>query len=242
MRISVAMATYNGEPYIKEQLQSILSQLGDSDEVIVSDDGSTDATCDIVNAIAQNDIRVKLVDGPRAGLIRNFEHALSCCSGEYIFLSDQDDIWREGKVETVLWNFVMGADLVLHDAQLIDDKKHLLTSSFFSWRGTRTGYYANIIKNSYIGCCMAFKRSLLRYALPFPEEIPMHDQWIGLLAEKFGKVQLEEAVLLEYRRHEGTATVDHHGSVPAMLHNRLAMMKAIRGRVRSVRKRGVKNG
>lgn len=242
MRISVAMAAYNGGQYIEEQLQSVLSQIGEDSEVIVSDDGSTDNTRDIVLGIAAEDVRVRLVDGPQKGLIKNFENALSLCSGDYIFLCDQDDIWHADKVETVLESFENGADLVLHDAQMVDDEKHMIAASFFAWRGVRTGFAANMIKNSYIGCCMAFRKSILTLALPFPDEIPMHDQWLGLLAEKKGVVKLEERVLLDYRRHEGTATGSHHGTFSFMWNNRKNMRHAIKVRLKELANAEKKEG
>ncbi len=101
--ISVAMATYNGEKYIKEQLESILLQLENQDEVIVSDDGSTDHTLKIIESL--NDQRIKILKGPRNGVKQNFAHALSFCKGKYIFLSDQDDIWLENKVKHLLTCF-----------------------------------------------------------------------------------------------------------------------------------------
>ncbi len=231
MCVSVAMASYNGEAYIGEQLESILSQLDEGDEVVVSDDGSSDKTPEIVAAIAEQDPRVKWIEGPRKGLIYNFENALKHCSGEYIFLSDQDDIWRPGKVAAVVDALKEKATLVLHDAQMVDDEKHVLNASFFAWRGTTTGYWANIKKNSYIGCCMAFRRSLLEWALPFPEKLPMHDQWLGLLAEKTGTVYLENQVFLDYRRHEGTATTDHHSSVLKMISYRVNIIRALHERL-----------
>lgn len=236
MRISVALAAYNGEQYIEEQLTSILSQLGADDEVIVSDDGSTDRTRDIVNAIAAEDVRVRLVDGPQKGLIYNFENALSLCQGEFIFLSDQDDVWHSNKVETILEHFDNGADLVLHDAQMVDDQKHMIAPSFFAWRGVKTGYLHNLMKNSYIGCCMAFRKTVLDVALPFPENICMHDQWLGLLVEKTGAVDFENKILLDYRRHEGTATSNHHGTFRFMWNNRKEMKKAISKRLKEINK------
>ena len=90
-KISVAMATYNGEKYIKKQIESILINLNKDDELIISDDGSKDKTLDIIKSI--KDKRIKIISGPKQGVIKNFENALNNCTGEYIFLSDQDDIW-----------------------------------------------------------------------------------------------------------------------------------------------------
>ncbi len=236
MKLSVALAAYNGEAYIEEQLNSILQNLGEGDEIIVSDDGSTDGTRDIVRDLAAVDGRVKLIEGPQQGLIKNFEHAIAACDGDVIFLSDQDDAWHADKVETVLACFEeTGAVLVLHDAQMTDNERHVLSPSFFAFRGSRAGYVKNLWKNSYIGCCMAFKKELLDVALPFDDRIPMHDQWLGLLAEKRGSVAFLPKMLLDYRRHEGTATKDHHGKFSAMVSNRWNMWRAVKKRLRATK-------
>ena len=236
MKLSVALAAYNGEAYIEEQLNSILQNLGEGDELIVSDDGSTDGTRDIVRDLAAADGRVKLIDGPQKGLIKNFEHAIAACNGDVVFLSDQDDVWHADKAETVLACFEeTGAALVLHDAQMTDNERHVLSPSFFAFRGSRAGYAKNWWKNSYIGCCMAFKKELLDVALPFDDRIPMHDQWLGLLAEKRGNVAFLQKVLLDYRRHEGTVTKDHHGKFSAMVSNRWNMWRAVKKRLRATK-------
>ena len=99
--ISVCMASYNGEKYIKEQIDSILKQLSDEDELVISDDGSTDNTLSVIQSI--HDKRIKLIHNQgEHGYSRNFENALKNSKGDYIFLSDQDDVWKDNKVETIL--------------------------------------------------------------------------------------------------------------------------------------------
>ena len=98
--ISVCIATYNGEKYIKEQLDSILPQLKKLDEIIISDDKSKDKTLKIIKTL--NDSRIKIFTNPKKGLISNFENAITKSSGDYIFLSDQDDIWHENKIQFYL--------------------------------------------------------------------------------------------------------------------------------------------
>ncbi len=200
-KISVALAAYKGENFIGEQLSSILTQLADTDEVIVSDDFPQGKTKEIVLEMAEEDARIKYIEGPSKGLIMNFENAIKNCTGDYIFLADQDDVWLPDKVEKVCEEFEKGADLVLHNAMVTDKDLKITDTSFFSSHGTKTGYFNNILKNSYMGCCMAFKTELKEKILPFPESLPMHDQWIGLLAEKTGKVSLVEKPLILYRRH-----------------------------------------
>ena len=154
--ISVAMATYNGEKYIKEQLDSILSQLNEIDEIVISDDDSTDNTRNIINSF--NDKRIKLLDGPKNGVKQNFANAIENCVGKYIFLSDQDDIWENNKVERVLNTFEKEKCMcVVHDCTVFDsDTNETILDSFYDFRNSKRGVLKNILKNSYIGCCMAF--------------------------------------------------------------------------------------
>lgn len=237
MRRSVAMATYNGGAYIRRQLESVLPQLDPDDEVIVSDDGSTDDTRAIVEAIAAEDPRIRLTDGPKQGLIRNFEHALSLCRGEIIFLCDQDDVWLPGKVTACTAALKPdGVWLVLHDAHIVDGEQNRLHDSFFEWRDVREGTVRNLIKNSFIGCCMAFRRELLDVALPFPDGLPMHDQWLGMLAQLHGHVVFLKEPLLDYRRHGGNASADKHGSWGGMIRNRYRLWTVLRARQRKVKK------
>lgn len=205
-KISVALAAYKGEDFIEEQLSSILTQLKPHDEVIVSDDFPQGKTKEIVMKFAENDTRIKYIEGPGKGLIMNFENAIKHCTGDFIFLADQDDVWLPDKVEAVTEKLASGADLVLHNAMVTDGKLTVRDTSFFNSHGTKTGYFNNLIKNSYMGCCMAFRKELCEKILPFPENLPMHDQWIGLVAEKTGKVSLIEKPLILYRRHGSNMT------------------------------------
>lgn len=228
MTVSVAMATYNGIAYIQRQTASILAQLCDTDELIVSDDGSSDGTREFLGALATQDARVRVLDGPKTGVMANFANAIAACKGEWIFLCDQDDEWMPAKRDTVLTAAKQsGTVLVLHDARVVDGDGKLLHESFFTLRGSGTGFVKNLLKNSYIGCCIAFSRQLLPYILPFPAGIPMHDQWIGLQAERHGGVTLLRQPLIDYRRHGDNATAMTHGSLFAMLRSRCGMAAAL---------------
>lgn len=205
IRCSIAMATYNGELYIAEQIDSVLKNMEENDELIISDDGSSDNTREIVRTYIRNDRRISLIEGPRKGVICNFENALKHTNGEIVFLCDQDDVWADDKMEKVLAAMDNGVALVLHDAVVFQDDK-IIYPSFMQHRGSKQGVVNNIIKNSYIGCCMAFKREILDYALPFPKKICMHDQWLGLTGEIYGKSCFIEDKLLRYRRHGNNAS------------------------------------
>ena len=199
MKISVCMATYNGEKYIKEQLESILSQIGENDEVIISDDSSTDNTVEIIKSFKDN--RIKIFENQKfKSPIFNFENALNNATGDIIVLSDQDDIWKANKIETIK-KYMHNYDLVLSDADIIDEKGNILHKSFYKLNGSKNGFIKNIVKNSYLGCTMAFNKKILDKSLPFPKDLPMHDSWIGLIGEMYGKVYFIEDKLISYRRH-----------------------------------------
>ena len=201
---SVCVATYNGEKYIAEQLRSILAQLPPEDEVIVSDDGSTDQTLAVIETL--NDPRIRMVHNGTHYFRDNFENALRQAKGDIIFLSDQDDVWLPGKYERCLKE-LQDTDLVCTNSRLTDANLNVVVEDFFSIYHSGPGVFKNSINNTYYGACMAFHRSLLQYAMPFPQTHEIgHDIWLGLVAEMTGKVRFIDTPYLLYRRHELTAT------------------------------------
>lgn len=214
--VSVCMATYNGGKFIREQLESILSQLSQDAEIVIADDGSTDDTLAVVKSFG--DARIRILPAEKhLGVIYNYERSLQASKGEFIFLADQDDVWLPGKVEKVL-AALNEADLVTHDAFMLrpsDTQECSWTRSgkLSEIRPYKKGLIANWWKNCYTGNCMAFRRNVLERALPFPRNLPMHDQWLGLVAEKNFKVKSIDEPLVEYRQHHANAT--HIGNSPA---------------------------
>ena len=209
--ISVCIATYNGERYIRQQIESIVCQLNVDDEIIVSDDGSTDGTLDIVKGIG--DKRIKIIEGPgRKSPILNFECALKASKGDFIFLSDQDDIWKPDKVE-ICMKWLKTYHCVVSDAEVTDNRLKPLYPSLYAIMQVRQGHIYNTIwKNGYTGCCMAFRRNVLEASLPFPKNIPMHDIWIGnVAAYKYNVIFIPDR-LIHFRRHENTISCNGKGS------------------------------
>lgn len=215
--ISVCIATYNGEKYIKQQLDSILCQLGAEDEIVISDDGSTDKTIEIIKEI--NDPRIKIFYHKKeknnySGTLktcflvgRNSYNALKNASGDYIFWADQDDVWLEGKV-AVFMQHLKSYDLVISDCIIVDENLKEIYSSHFQKFGRPNGsIFQTIYKTKFLGCCLAFNRSILSRALVFPTEPIMHDFWIGLLACRYGTIKVEERPYILYRRHSDNASV-----------------------------------
>jgi glycosyltransferase involved in cell wall biosynthesis len=192
------MATYNGEKYIKEQIDSILVQLGENDEIIVSDDGSTDNTIEIIESY--QDSRIKIFRNSFKNLILNFEFTLNKAKGDFIFLSDQDDVWLLNKVEVNL-GYLIKNDIVVSNCKVVNQDLEVINKSFFQLNNSKQGLISNLIKNSYLGCCLAFRKEILGKALPFPKNIPMHDIWLGFVSELFFKPKFIEEPLMLYRRH-----------------------------------------
>ena len=204
MKISVALAAYKGEKYIARQLSSILSQLHEDDEVIVSDDFPQGETKKAVEQMC--DSRIKYIEGPAQGVCANFENALRHCKGDIIFLADQDDVWLDNKVETVC-KALEENDLVMHNAYITDSLLNKSGETCFSAHNANTGFLSNLIRNSFTGCCMAFRKEILAQVLPLPKGVPMHDWWIGLVVLKKGyKVSLVDEPLMLWRRHEDSVT------------------------------------
>jgi glycosyltransferase involved in cell wall biosynthesis len=203
MKISVCLASYNGEKFIFEQISSIISQLDEKDELVISDDSSTDKTLSIIKGF--NDNRIKLFPGNKFyNPVYNFENALKQSTGEVIVLSDQDDIWLENKLSFIRQRFRNKPSkiyTVILDGQIIDENGTVTQESIFETLGSVKGIIKNLVKNTYMGCCMAFPRDLLEKVLPFPKGIPMHDSWIGLLSELYGVVEFVPLKTIQYRRH-----------------------------------------
>jgi len=199
--ISVCMATYNGEKYIREQVDSILCQLSKDDELIVSDDGSTDKTLEILDSYGDGRIKVfhhqkARVKRPVEEVTKNFENALMHAAGDYIFLSDQDDVWLPDKVEVsmhYLENYVyIVSDCYATDAELNIIREHVIEPQN-RWKSL-------ILRTPYHGCCTAFRKSLLDLALPFPKGLQSHDRWLGYVASFFYSYSLVPERLVYYRR------------------------------------------
>lgn len=203
--ISVCLASYNGEAYIRQQIDSILPQLTLEDELIISDDGSKDDTSHILASYSDNPI-VKVYPGPRLGVVKNFESAIAHAKGDVIFLADQDDVWLPNKVEEMVRVFTESPDtlVVVSDLTIVDSQLEAIEPSYFDYRQVKTGFFHNLLRNGYIGAGMAFRSNLKKKILPFPEKLPMHDMWIGLLARN--NVVFVKKQLTLYRRHNENAS------------------------------------
>ena len=201
--VSVAMAVYNGEKYIREQIESILPQLTNKDELIISYNKSTDNTLSIIKEYERQNANVKLVYGKKTGVIQNFNNSLKYIKGDLVVLSDQDDIWEPNKIATLKHLFENSTiSLVVHNCSYINKEGLPIEGDLFTYRSARCGFLKNLMKNSYQGCCMAFRRELLDSIYPIPEVVSMHDQWIGLYADRLRLSKFCDLKLIKYRRRD----------------------------------------
>lgn len=238
---SVCMATYNGECFIKQQIDSILCQLSPDDELIISDDGSTDRTLEII--ASYNDARIKLLHhkkNPKLAKVKhsrnfyyaaeNFGNALKEAKGDYIFLSDQDDVWLPNKVKVCIEK-LKEADLVMHNLSVFSDD---INKSFILYKINPIPklWWKNLIKMNFWGCCMAFKKSVLDFAIPFPKNIIGHDYWISTIALKFFKVSYIPLPLILHRSHEGSVSYKAKNSLLFKIYFRCKIVFEILKKIR----------
>lgn len=204
--ISVCIATYNGRKFIEEQIKSIIPQLSQDDEIIISDDNSTDKTIQEIRNI--NDKRIKIFfNNGKKGYTSNFENALKQASGQIIFLSDHDDIWCDNKVSEML-QILKVSDFVVSDCYVVDQNKEILADLYFELRQPYKSLIGNIFKFGYLGCCFAFRKEILKKVLPFPQQhnLCTHDNWIFLIAKTYYKTSITNKRLIKYRRHDANTS------------------------------------
>ena len=212
MRISVCMATYNGALFVAEQISSILCQLNYDDELIIVDDCSTDNTLEIINEL--NDVRVKLLcNKSNIGVNHSFSRAIMASSGDYVFLTDQDDVWLKGRVELMLNNLInSNVCLLTSNFSWIDEFGESTFVKFDGVSSTNSkNYFKNVFdiftgKTNYFGCAMVFSKSLVNYIVPIPSFVESHDLWIAKIGNLiFSQMHLDDTTFLK-RIHDNNTT------------------------------------
>ncbi|WP_022881570.1 glycosyltransferase family 2 protein [Gryllotalpicola ginsengisoli] len=214
MSVSVALCTHNGERFVAEQVRSILAQSRGADELIVSDDASADGTLRVVAETmtdASPELRV-LRNDPPLGVTKNFEQAVGASRGDYIALSDQDDVWRPDKLELTagLLDADPAALLVHTDARLVDEAGVPLGGTLFGRLEvgeaelglieSGRGIDAVLRRNLATGATVVFRRELLDAALPFPP-LWVHDEWLAAIAAALGGLRVLREPTIDYRLH-----------------------------------------
>jgi glycosyltransferase involved in cell wall biosynthesis len=213
--LSIALCTYNGARFLREQLQSLANQTLLPFEVIITDDCSTDNTFEIIQEFSnvlnikyfQNEISLKVT--------KNFEKAISLCSGDIILMCDQDDLWHADKLAKIHQYFQENSDkvAVFSDADLVNEKGESLNQNFWSvvrfheeqreqWKSEQAVEIL-LAGNRTAGCMMAFRKELRDSILPFPTHIPemIHDNWVTIVAAMLDSLGMIEERLISYRQH-----------------------------------------
>jgi len=234
MKVSVALATYNGAGYLQDQLDSFVRQDRRPDELIASDDASTDGTMALLEAFARSAPFAVHVHRNRAnvGFIGNFDKALSLCTGDVIFLSDQDDVWFSEKIATALAALEKAPDALLfvNDAELVGEDLTPLGLTTYGQVRAR-GWSEKAFTQ---GSCFAMRRELLDWVLPLPDDYPFHDIWVADLAHDLGAVLISERPLQLFRRHEANASPIGMGGPPGRRRRMLALRDSMVEDVRPV--------
>lgn len=205
--ISVILCTYNGADFLKEQIDSLLNQTWKPFEIIISDDGSTDDTRSILQSYKDHPSIQFFFQEKNLGPIKNVEFALGKTKGDLIAFSDQDDIWKPEKLET-LYRSIDNSLLIYSDSELVNEKGESLNKKLSDLRNMYTGTDSKgfVFSNVVWGHAMMIYRQLLQYALPIPENIP-HDIWLAYAATTHGGIQYLDKVLTLYRQHSKTHTI-----------------------------------
>lgn len=212
MKIDILMATYNGEKYLKEQLDSILNQTYKDFRLLISDDCSKDSTTKILDEYAENDDRIILFkQKENLGIIKNFEFLMKNVESEFFMFSDQDDIWNESKVEKTISKIEeTTSDLVYADLEVVDEKMNTLSSSYWKLKGFEHKIYKynnfeSLYLNNFItGSTMIIRKKMLDKILPMIHESKyiLHDYWVALVVSKLGKISYINEPLVKYRQHK----------------------------------------
>jgi len=202
MNVSVVLASFNGARYIGEQIESILCEIQPDDELIVTDDGSTDGTLAILEQFVKRDARVILLQGPRNGFLKNFEFGIMQATGDIIILADQDDVWLKGRLHLVVQEIELrNAELVIVSGRLVDDNLRPVAVNNERFK-FRPGFWTNLWQNRFTGNFMAFVSDFRNEFLPIPGKLDYHDSWIGLIASlNKKKIVYLNSELILFRRH-----------------------------------------
>jgi len=218
--VSVALCTFNGALYLREQLASLQQQTSPPIELVLSDDGSSDSSVSIVTEFAKA-VGMRLIVAPthtQLGVTQNFNRALSLCSQQYVALSDQDDVWLPSKLATALAAMHEGEArygtscplLVYTDLTVVSTDLHHISSSFMRSEGLynpspHEALMILLTQNFATGCTMLANRALLDCALPIPQEATIHDWWLALVAASCGHILFVDEPKILYRQHDSNA-------------------------------------
>lgn len=212
-KIDILMATFNGENYLKQQIDSILNQKYNNFNLIISDDCSSDSTIDILKEYEKKDDRITVhTQNKNLGYRKNFEFLVKKTTCKYVMFSDQDDIWDDSKIEKMYYFIVREkSKLVYCDLKVVDRNLNELFPSMVKLTNmySKSKKYNNFdllkLENAVTGCATIVERDILQKALPFPSDFFVHDWWLGLIATQYGKIHFLDEGLVLYRQHDNNS-------------------------------------
>lgn len=222
-QIDILLTTYNGEKYLKEQIDSILSQTYTNFRLLISDDCSKDSTIKILKEYEQKDNRIKVfLQEKNLGYVKNFEFLLTKVENEIYALSDQDDVWNNDKVEKTYKKLKEeDADLVFTDLEIVNEKLETINSSFNDYmflsrkiKKYYKDYRLQYLYNCITGCTLMSKKKYLEKIIPIPmdSKYVIHDTWIGLIVALNGKIAYLDEATIKYRQHGNNQVGSNHTS------------------------------
>lgn len=209
--VDILLATYNGEKYITEQIESILNQTYKDFRLLISDDCSTDNTRQIISEYVKKDKRIIVyTQKENIGVVQNFEFLMKKVENDYFMFSDQDDIWKENKIEKSLNKIEEGFDLVYSDLEVVDENLNVTYNSYWKLKGIynkikKYNNFESLYLNNFVtGCTIISRKDLIKDVLPLPNtsKYVLHDYWISLIISQNGKISYVEEPLIKYRQHK----------------------------------------
>lgn len=211
-KIDILLATYNGEKFVKEQIESILNQTYENFNLIISDDASTDNTLNILKEYEKKDTRIKVFKKERnEGLIDNFEFLLKNVTSDYFMFSDQDDIWKKDKIEKSINKLKEeNSGLVYTDLEIVDEKLNVIYPSYWKYKQIYkkiikyNNFEALYLNNFVTGCTILAKSKYIKDILPLPRnsKFVLHDYWTALIISAKDKISYVEEPTIQYRQHK----------------------------------------
>lgn len=211
-KIDILLATYNGEKFVKEQIESILNQTYENFNLIISDDASTDNTLNILEEYEKKDTRIKVFKKEKnKGLIDNFEFLLKNVTSDYFMFSDQDDIWKKDKIEKSINKLKEeNSGLVYTDLEIVDEKLNVIYPSYWKYKQIYkkikkyNNFEALYLNNFVTGCTILAKSKYIKDILPLPRnsKFVLHDYWTALIISAKDKISYVEEPTIQYRQHK----------------------------------------
>ena len=232
-KVAILLSTYNGEKYLKNQLDSLMAQSYKDFEIIARDDGSADDTVEILKSYGIKLLETNENLGAKSSFATLLNYTVEHSDAEYFMFCDQDDVWSEYKVEKTLTKMqemeqqFSDIPLLVHtDLEVVDEKLNTINSSFYTFQKINPfedNLNKFLVQNSITGCTIMINRELAQKCLPIPSKAIIHDWWIGLVASKFGKIGYLNSPTIQYRQHNNN-TVGAKGFSIYMIVKKIYML------------------